>query len=63
MCVPAGREGVRVTESPLLPAGARGSVLTIGELPPLPLTPCFLFLGSFKFLLYSQQPRKSDPFY
>lgn len=26
------------------------------------LTCCFLFLGSFKFLLYSQQPRKSDPF-
>lgn len=49
--------------SPLLPAGVGGSILAIIELPPLLLMHCFLFLGSFKFLLYSQQPWKSDPFY
>lgn len=56
-----GWEGVGMAGESSAPAGTRGSVLAISKLPPL--TRCFLFLGSLKFLLYGEQPWESDPFY
>lgn len=62
MRVPEEWEGVRVTGESLAPGWVQGNILGIGELPPPLLTNCSLVLGSSEFLLYSQQPRESDPF-